>query len=253
MRYIDSKAQVHDQYEKIINHGLSTICAEWWDGDDQRGKTITYGEENVTASHNTKWEYDSPSRTGDSPFERYQRSADNDHSNDDDNRNEKWEPESVNSYHIWATINLRQKRQCAPLENFGNLLEEVGSFNLLLRSTPGDIVREEVGKNRLTNRDWKTTEEKEATYAIQLAWKLLNKSLYPLTRKESTWYSRRVPRTSYIVHISMLAFHVYKRPNKEMLHTKPLCPNRYSKNVNPTFPDPMNTTVVASQISKLCM
>lgn len=36
-------------------------------------------------------------------------------------------------------------------------------------------------------------------------------------------------------------------------HTRLPCPIRYCKSVKPTLPEPMKTTVVASQISKLCM
>lgn len=51
---------------------------------------------------------------------------------------------------------------CVPLHNLGYLLEKVGALNLLHSRRPLDIVREQVGKDRLGHRDRKTAKEKEA-------------------------------------------------------------------------------------------
>lgn len=87
-------------------------------------------------------EDDGPPGAVDAPFNGHQRRRANDHTGNDDDRDQEREPE--------------------PLENLGHFLEEVGALDFLLCCRPSHVVREEMGKDCLADWNRQTTEEEEA-------------------------------------------------------------------------------------------
>lgn len=118
-----------------------------------------------------------------------------------------------------------------PGDDLRDLLEEIRPLDFLLRRAPLDVVGEHVGEDGLRERDGETAEEEEAIEGL-----LVNNV------DESSEEERRK------THKKGIHLIFSKRPI-----TKPLSPKLYSRIVNPILPDPKNTTVVASQISKECM
>ncbi len=57
---------------------------------------------------------------------------------------------------------LKGQKVAAPLNNFGNFLEEIGAFDFLLRRTPCHIVREQVCKNSLAQGNAESPKKEEA-------------------------------------------------------------------------------------------
>ena len=87
-------------------------------------------------------EYHRPPRARDAPLERHERRRADHHARDDHGAHEEREPEA--------------------LEDLRHLLEEVRALDLLLRRAPSDVVREEVGEERLRKMDAQAAEEEEA-------------------------------------------------------------------------------------------
>lgn len=105
-------------------------------------KGDTNREEDMAANHNGQGEDYSPRGAVYAPLDRNKRCAEDDHAGEDSPRYQPREPEA--------------------LEDLGNLLEEIGSFYLLLRRTPSDVVREAVCEECLRHRDGETAKEEEA-------------------------------------------------------------------------------------------
>jgi len=93
----------------------------------------------------------------DSPFGGHQASGEDDDGDDTQSRNHEREPEAF--------------------EDLGDFHPEIRTLDLLLGRTPGDIVREEVGKNGLGNVNGQAAEEDEAGVSCQ----------YQVSGSESSW------------------------------------------------------------------
>ena len=99
------------------------------------------------ASEQRKREDDRPRRAVDPPLDRDERRAEDDDGGEEDPGDEPGEP--------------------AALEDHGHLLEKVGALDLLLRRTPGHVVREAVGEDRLRDGDGEPAEEEEAACTVE--------------------------------------------------------------------------------------
>ena len=82
----------------------------------------------------------------DSPTDGNERGGEDDHRDGNDEADDEREPE--------------------PTKDLGDLEPEVGALDLFLRRTPGDVVRDEVGNQRLGEMDTEAAEEEEAVEAM---------------------------------------------------------------------------------------
>ena len=107
----------------------------------------TYRKKDVRASHDGEREDDGPGGAVDAPPDGHERRAGDDHAGEEDPGEEGREPEA--------------------LEDLGDLLEEVGPLDLLLRRAPGHVVREAVGEDGLGDGDREPAEEEEAVFVLK--------------------------------------------------------------------------------------
>jgi len=93
------------------------------------------------AGDDGKREDDRPTRAVDAPVHGHQGRSGDDHACDDGGTNYERQPEAT--------------------ENLGHFEEEVGALHFLLRRSPADVVREQVGEKGLREMDGQSTEEEE--------------------------------------------------------------------------------------------
>jgi len=93
----------------------------------------------VTSGLDSEREDDTPTGAIDTPLNGYQGSGADNHSRDDNHRDQQWEPEA--------------------LENFGYLLEEIRTTDFLDGGRPGYVIGEHMSQDGLA--DWDTQPAKE--------------------------------------------------------------------------------------------
>jgi len=134
----------------------------------------------------------------------------------------------------------------SPFHYLWDLLEEIRTFDFFLRRAPCHIVGEQVREDSLAQGNAEPTEEKETRSRTQRGF-LSVAELRRLTRTVSRISLSRMMSASRRSFSTTVETVIKKR------HTSSFSPSRYSKSVKPTFPEQKKTTVVASQISKLCI